>query len=238
MEPVGFKVLYQRGPCLAVCKPAGLSTQAPPGIDSLEVRVKAFLRQRNRLDGEPYLGVPHRLDRPASGVLVLATERKAARRLSRQFERRRIRKTYWALVEGRVEPAEGTWRDYLRKIPGVARSEVVEPEHPQARLAVLHYRRLHADCWGSWLEIELETGRTHQIRVQAAVRGHPVLGDQLYGAVSRFGPQVADERLRAIALHARSLGFRDPVTREDVLVTAPLPAEWVAVGIGEEGPAT
>lgn len=233
MQAPGFELLYEEGPCLAVCKPPGVSTQAPPGIDSLEVRVKAFLKHRDGQAGEPYLAVPHRLDRPASGVLVLATERKAARRLSAQFERRRMQKTYWAVLEGRLEPAEGTWRDYMRKIPAVAQAELIAADHPEARLAVLHYRRLAAGPWGSWLEIVLETGRTHQIRVQAAARGHPVLGDRLYGAASDFGPAVEDERLRAIALHARQLGFRDPTTRQDVIVTAPLPDEWLALGIGE-----
>ncbi len=238
MRPSGFELLYEEGPCLAVCKPSGLSTQAPPGIDSLEVRVKAFLKSRDGQADEPYLAVPHRLDRPASGVLLLATERKAARRLSAQFERRRVQKTYWAVVEGRLEPPEGTWRDFVRKVPGVARAELVAAEHPEARLAVLYYRCLGVGPWGTWLEIVLETGRTHQIRVQAASRGHPVLGDRLYGAASDFGPQVLDERLRAIALHARRLVFRHPISRQDVCVTAPLPPDWLALGINEEGIAT
>jgi len=227
--PHGFDLLYEDGPCLAVCKPAGLLTQAPPGIDSLEVRIKQFLKTRDGKTGNVYLGMPHRLDRPASGVLVVARHVRAARRLSEQFEGRTIRKTYWALVEGAGGDDEGTWEDYLRKIPDVARAEVVERDHPDARHAVLRFRVLQrwADC--RWLEIELETGRNHQIRVQSAARGCPILGDLAYGARQDFGPDVDDQRLRAIALHARSLEFHHPMTRERVGVTAPIPAAWQAV---------
>ena len=101
IRPEGFDILYEEGPCLVVVKPGGVATQAPPGIDSLEVRVKEFLRVRDSKAGNVYLGVPHRLDRPVSGVMVLARHVRAARRLSDQFEARTVRKTYWAVVEGR-----------------------------------------------------------------------------------------------------------------------------------------
>src|SRR5438552_16225005 len=126
MLPTGFDILYEQGPCLVVNKPGGLLTQAPPEIDSLEVRVKRFLKARENKPGNVYLGVPHRLDRPVSGAMVLALHVRAARRLSEQFEERRIRKTYWALTEGSIEPAEGTWTDYLRKINGEPRTVVVD----------------------------------------------------------------------------------------------------------------
>ena len=125
-------------------------------------------------------------------------------------------------MSGRVTPDTGIWEDYLRKIPGEARVEVVPPGHPEGRLAVLHYRTLATADWGSWLEIQLETGRTHQVRIQAAARGHPLLGDAHYGSTVPFGPQYEDHRLRAIALHARSLEFRHPGTKEMVAVTARL----------------
>ena len=219
-------ILYEEGPCLVVCKPPGLATQTPPGIDSLEVRVKSFLAGRAERPGEVYLGVPHRLDRPASGVIVFATRRRAAQRLARQFELRTVKKLYWAWVEGRPDPPAGTWRDYLRKVYGKPQAEVVPAEHPEGRLAVLHYRTLASAGSGCWLEIELETGRTHQVRIQAASRGHPVLGDFQYGAKTPFGPQYADERLRAIALHARTLEFQHPTTKQRVSVTAPVPEFW------------
>jgi len=228
----GFDLLYEEGPCLAVGKPSGILTQAPPGIDSLEVRIKTFLKRRDKKLDEVYLGVPHRLDRPASGAMVFGLEPRATRRLAAQFEARTVHKTYWACVAGRVEPSEGTWRDLVRKIPGRPKAEVVGAEHPEGRQAILHYRTLGETAWGSWLEIELETGRMHQVRIQAASRGHPVLGDVEYGSTIPFGPQHDDWRLRAIALHARSLAFRNPVTRERVAITAPLPEAWRALGIG------
>ncbi|HQU41766.1 MAG: hypothetical protein B7Z73_10370 [Planctomycetia bacterium 21-64-5] len=223
MAPAPIDILHQSASCLVINKPAGMATQAPSQFDSLERRLRAWLAERQPQHGFVYLGVPHRLDRSVSGAIVFATRRRAAFKLSRQFERRQVKKLYWACVEGRVEPAEGTWTDHLRKVYGHPRAEVVPAEHPDSQPAVLHYRTLRQTSHGSWLEIELETGRTHQIRVQASSRGHPVLGDALYGSTVLFGEQYADERLRAIALHARSLSFVDPATNEPVTVEAPLP---------------
>ena len=166
------EILYEEGPCLVVNKPPGILTQAPAGIDSLEVQIKAYLAARERLAGPVYLAVIHRLDRPASGALLFCREKVAANKLSRQFESRRVAKTYWAFVEGEIAPVQGTWTDYLYKIHGMAQAQVVAAEHAGAKHAVLHYHVLCTNETGSWLEIELETGRTHQIRVQAASRGH------------------------------------------------------------------
>jgi len=225
MEP-GFQILFEEGPCLAVCKPPGVPTQAPPGIDSLEVRIKAFLKERDNPPHDVYLAVPHRLDRPASGAMVFATRRRAAQKLSKQFEYREVKKVYWVCVEGCPDPRQGTWQDYLRKVYGKPQAEVVSADHPEGRLAVLHYRTLGTTDWGSWLEVELETGRTHQIRIQASSRGFPVVGDFQYGSKTPFGPQYADERLRAIALHARSLSFEHPTSKQQITVTAPPPEFW------------
>jgi 23S rRNA pseudouridine1911/1915/1917 synthase len=235
MEDFGIDILYQSDPCLVVNKPPGVATQSPPGIGSLETRVKAFLRQRKTVPGDVYLGIPHRLDRPASGAIIFARRAQAAKRLASQFEKRKVEKAYWALVERPVSPSAGTWEDFVRKVPGVARAEVVGADHPEARRAVLHYRVLEERPWGCWLEIDLETGRTHQIRVQAACRGHPVLGDAQYGSRIPFGPPHDDVRLRAIALHARSLTFRHPRTHDIVSVTAPVWDAWNELGVGEPG---
>lgn len=229
--PNGFDILYEEGPCLVVAKPGGVLTQAPPGIDSLGVRIKSFLKVRDSKPGGVYLGVTHRLDRPVSGVMVFAKHVRAARRIAEQFQGRTVQKKYWAVVEGNVMPERGTWRDYTRKIPDVAQAELVEPGHPDGRVAVLHYRVMAHLNETTWLEIELETGRMHQIRVQAASRGHPALGDSQYGSSTAFGPQTDDPRGRWIALHARSLRFRHPMTRETVHQTAPLPEPWLPLSL-------
>ncbi|HEY4309278.1 MAG TPA: RluA family pseudouridine synthase [Pirellulales bacterium] len=228
------KLLYEDGPVLVVRKPAGLLTQAPPGIDSLEARIKSWIKERDSKPGNVYLGVPHRLDRPVSGTLIFARHVRAARRISEQFEGRLVRKVYWACVAGTVTPEAGTWTDFVRKVPGEPRAEIVAADHPEGREAVLHYRILQVRPWGTWLAIELETGRTHQIRVQCASRGHPVLGDQLYGSTTAFGQQHDDERLRAIALHGRSITFRHPMSQEMVSVTAPLADEWDELVAGSQ----
>jgi RluA family pseudouridine synthase len=219
-------VLYDSGPCLAVNKAPGILTQAPAGIDSLEVHVKEFYRQREQKEGNIYLGLPHRLDRPVSGAIVFARHVRAAQRLATQFENRTVTKVYWAIVEGDVQPDEGTWTDHLHKRHGMAQSIVVPPDDPRGKLAVMRYRVLARLNGNAWLEVQLETGRTHQIRVQAASRGHPVIGDTQYGSTQPFGEQFEDERLRAIALHARQLGFNHPMTDEPVDITAPLPTAW------------
>ncbi len=228
-DPLGFEILYEQAGCLVVNKPPGVLTQAPPGIDSLEVRIKTYLGGSNG-PGEVYLGVPHRLDRPATGAIIFAKNLRTLRKLGAQFENRRVHKVYWACIEGQVAAKTGRWEDFLYKVAGEPRAEVVGAGHPEGRPAALHYRVLKTFDWGSWLEIELETGRTHQIRVQAASRDHPVLGDKQYGSTVVFGPQFEDERLRAIALHARSLTFRDPDTRQTVTVVAPVPDYWPQLG--------
>lgn len=222
-----------------VAKPAGLLTQAPLGIDSLEFRIKRFLKARDAKAGLVYLGVPHRIDRPVSGVILFAKNVRSARRISQQFEGRLVEKKYWALVAGEVEPPEGTWTDHLKKIEGEPRSVVVDARDPDGKIAILHYRRiktkdLHVPGLASanvphkatLLEIQLETGRTHQIRVQCAAHGHALLGDELYGSQIPFGPPSDDERARLIGLHARSLKFRHPATHAYLEFTAPLPAYW------------
>lgn len=240
-----LEILYEDSSCLAVLKPAGLSTQAPPGVDCLERRVRDYLHVRAIAAGEPadavYLGIPQRLDRPVSGAIVFAKTRRAARLISRQLERRQVKKIYWACIEGQVAPAEGTWIDFLRKVPNEPRVEVVAGDEPQAQQAILHYRTITNTAFDSantpltthqsqtLLEIELETGRMHQIRVQASSRGHPVVGDVQYGSTSKFGPDTVDPRERAIALHARSLTFRDPETGEMINLTASLGRVWQKV---------
>ncbi|QDU93158.1 RluA family pseudouridine synthase [Lignipirellula cremea] len=235
MTPEGFDILHEEGPLLIVAKPGGLLTQAPPEVDSLETRIKRFLKLRDEKPGKVYLAMAHRLDRPVSGALATAKHVRAARRICEQFEGRLVDKTYWAVVEGQVADDTGEWIDHIRKIPERPVAELVPADHIEGRRAVLRYQVLRRFPTFTWLQIELETGRMHQIRVQCAARGHAVLGDAMYGATSLFGPETVDERARWIGLHARRLALRHPMTREPVAVTAPLPAWWEQIGVVPAG---
>lgn len=256
-----LRVLYEDNHCLAAAKPGGLLTQGvPPGIPTLEAQVKAYLKDRYHKPGRVYLGIPHRLDRPVSGVVLFARNTKAARRLAEQFQKHQVTKIYWAAVGKRDVragpettgqelqvstlalqldsdvsfPEAGTWEDWLLKLPEEARSEVVQPDTPGARRAILHFRRLQFLSDGALVEIRPETGRMHQIRVQAARRGWPIRGDLLYGSMQAFGPPTDLARDRVIALHGRSLTFLHPIRYEPVTVVAPLPETWQSLAIEYE----
>jgi 23S rRNA pseudouridine1911/1915/1917 synthase len=227
-------ILFEDNHCVAVAKPAGLLTQGvPPGIITVEQQVKDYLRMRYGKIGKVYLGIPHRLDRPVSGVVLFARQTKSAQRLAEQFQSRQVVKVYWAAVEGEVQPAEGIWEDWLLKLPDEARSVVVSPDSPGAKHAQLHYRRLATIAGGSLLELRPATGRMHQLRVQAAARGHPIQGDVWYNAQTAFGPLAQHARDRVIGLHARSLTFLHPIRYEPITVVAPLPEWWRQHGISE-----
>jgi 23S rRNA pseudouridine1911/1915/1917 synthase len=220
-------ILFEDNHCLAVAKPAPLLTQGvPAGLPTLETWVKDYLKVKYHKPGNVYLGVPHRLDRPVSGVVLFARNSKAAARLAEQFQKHQVSKVYWALVEGDVSPTEGVWEDYLRKLPDEARAEVVSPDAPGAKAAVLDYRVLQRHDQTALVELRPRTGRMHQLRVQAAYRGHPISGDELYGATTPFGPPAALARDRVIALHARGLTFLHPIRYEPLTVVAPLPEYW------------
>jgi 23S rRNA pseudouridine1911/1915/1917 synthase len=231
-------VLYEDNHCLAVNKPAGLLTQGvPQGIPTLEAMARAYLKEKYHKAGNVYLGIPHRLDRPVSGVVLFARSSKAAARLAEQFRERQVVKVYWALVEpnakGEWPPEEGVWEDWLLKHAEEARSECVAAATEGAREARLRFTRLQTLADAALLEVRPETGRMHQIRVQAASRGWPVSGDEMYGAKRPFGPPAELPRDRFIALHGRGLTFLHPIRYEPVTVSAPLPEYWRF----EQGPA-
>src|SRR6516164_3366602 len=136
-------ILFEDNHCIAAAKPAGLLTQGvPKSIPTLEGMVKAHLKEKHHKPGNVYLGVPHRLDRPVSGVVLFARNSKAAQRLAAQFRDRQVTKIYWGVVEGAVQPREGVWEDWLRKLPDEACAERTSPHADGARLAVLNYRVL------------------------------------------------------------------------------------------------
>lgn len=225
-------ILYEDYHLIAVNKPAPLQTQGPPGVPSLEAMVKAYIKEQYAKPAGVYLGVPHRLDRPVSGVIVFARNTKAAQRLAEQFHNHTAEKVYWAAVLGAVEPADGEWEDWLLKLPDEARTESVDPDTAGAKEAVMGYRVVRSFPGGSLLELRPKTGRSHQIRVQTATRGHPVLGDELYGATQPFGPPADEPRDRVIALHARSLTIVHPIKREPMTFIAPTPPAWRDIADG------
>jgi 23S rRNA pseudouridine1911/1915/1917 synthase len=221
-----LEILYEDNHCLAVSKPAPLLTQAPAGVPSLEAMVKDYLREKYGKAGRVYLGIPHRLDRPVSGVVLFARQTTSAQRLAEQFAKRQVSKSYWGAVEGDVQPPEGRWHDWLLKIKEEARTERVAEGTAGAREAALSYRTLGPCAGGTLVEFLPETGRMHQIRAQTAGRGWPIRGDSLYGAKLPFGPPAELPRDRLIALHARCLTFLHPIRYEPITVAAPLPPAW------------
>jgi 23S rRNA pseudouridine1911/1915/1917 synthase len=155
-------------------------------------------------------------------VVVLARTSKAAQRLTKQFRERETSKFYWALVSG-SPPAQGELRDWLIKDERQQKVIVVAAQTPGAKEAVLRFRVREAMRGGAWLEVELITGRKHQIRVQLAARGWPVLGDAKYGSRESFAS--------GIALHARTLELEHPVQKQPLSITAPVPKAWEKWGV-------
>ena len=223
MDP---EILLEDNHCLAVNKPAGLLSQGDEtGEPTLVDWATADLKARYQKPGNVYVGLVHRLDRPVSGVVLLAKTSKAAARLSVQFREGTVAKVYRVVVEGIVREDEGEWSDSLRKDRGRNVVEVAEGGQ-EARLA---FRVLTRGPKLSALELRPTTGRGHQLRVQLASRGYPILGDRKYGAKSLI--RAADGGHR-IALHARSLTFKHPTKEEVLSVEAPDPADWPGGWIG------
>jgi RluA family pseudouridine synthase len=217
VRPSAFDLLYLDNHLLVVVKPAGLLAQADrTGDPDLLALGKAYLKARFGKPGEVFLGLVHRLDRPVSGVMVLARTSKAAGRLTLQFKERRVDKGYLAVVEGRLED-EGERTDWLLKAGGHVRA--VEAGAPGAKRAVLRWKALAVEGQHTLVEVALLTGRAHQVRVQLAALGAPILGDLRYGAKGEFDG-------RNLALHAFFLGFEHPVRRVPLAFAAPPPPSW------------
>ena len=231
-------VLYEDPHLIIANKPAPLLTQAPPGVPSLEAQVKAYIKAKYAKPAGVYLGIPHRLDRPVSGVVFFARNTKAAQRVHAQFSERHVSKTYWALVEGSPEAETGVWDDWVRKIAEESRTVRATEGEPGAKLATLEYRVLKRFDGFALVELSPLTGRMHQLRVQLAWRGHAVLGDAQYGSARAFGPVAEVARDRAIALHARRLVLAHPFTKAQIAVEAPLPEYWPAEARAFCGPVT
>jgi len=221
MNPV---LLHEDNHCLAVAKPAGMPTQGDAhGAPALIDWVREDLRRRHRKPGQVFVGLVHRLDQPVSGAVLFARTSKGASRLSEQFRSGAIEKIYWAIVEGAPSESEGGWTDWLVKDRARNVSRVAGRGEPEAKEAQLNYRVLEHAGGRSWLELRPIHGRSHQLRVQLASRGLPIVGDVKYGASSRLDAEQGGHR---IALHAWSISYRHPTRGEAIAVLAPVPADW------------
>jgi 23S rRNA pseudouridine1911/1915/1917 synthase len=212
-----LEVLFEDNHLLVIDKQVGLATQGVvEGAPSVVAAAKAYLKRKYAKPGNVYLGVVSRLDASVSGVLVLARTSKAAARLNEQFRDRTAKKVFWAVVEEPPDPPDGELTDWLKKNEKTQRMEVVSRHAAGAQRASLAYRTLSRRPGACLVEIELHTGRKHQIRVQLAHLGCPILGDHKYGSRRKLAA--------GIALHARSLAIAHPVSKELLHFTAPLPA--------------
>ncbi|MDT0630882.1 RluA family pseudouridine synthase [Rubrivirga litoralis] len=229
-----FRVVYLDNHLLVVSKPPGLLAQGDATGDAdLVTLAKAYLKERFDKPGNVFVGLVHRLDRPTSGVVALARTSKAASRLSDQFRRRAVQKRYLAVVDGRLNGA-GRREDWLSSAGGAV--AVVAEGAPGAKRAALSWRVLASRADRTLVDVDLETGRKHQIRVQLAALGAPVLGDFRYGNRTPFAGG------RGIALHAYRLTLEHPTRREPLTFTAPPPPAWdglfdaeVAEAVGRGG---
>ena len=224
-------ILFEEPHFLLINKPAGLFSQAAPGVESVETRLALQIKQRDAHPGQPFIGLPHRLDRGTSGVMLIARNQRALARFGKQFQHRLVRKFYLAVVEGDAPAEPQTWEDYVRKIPDHARVEIVAAGVEGSRRALADATCVTRAGGLSLLRIELHTGRMHQIRVQAAARGMPVVGDAAYGGSIPFHVATGDaeeSRHPPIALHAERIEFRHPRTAVPIAVTARIPDDWTS----------
>ncbi len=220
-----MQVLYEDNHIIAINKVVGEIVQGDKtGDEPLLERVKAYIKVKYNKPGEVFLGLPHRLDRPTSGVVLFARTSKALTRLNEMFkDHETIRKTYWALVEKAPVPSEGCLEHYLVRKEAQNKSFVVQRGTKDSKQAILTYRTLAQLTNYTLVEINLLTGRHHQIRCQLAAIGCPIKGDLKYGA-KRSNPDGG------ISLHARAIDFVHPVSKVDIHIVAPVPADklWQA----------
>ena len=212
-------VLYEDNHCLALAKPPGMpSVGDRTRTLSALAWAREYIKHKHGKPGNVYLGVVHRLDQPVSGVLLFARTSKAAARLNEQFRDGTVQKLYWAIVEGRAAWTERLLEHFLFKDRRRNLVRVVDARQPGAKHARLHASVLIRHGQWSLLQIEPQTGRSHQIRVQLAAVGLPIVGDRKYGARTAFA--------EGIALHAARLVIRHPTRKEPLELVAPLPVTW------------
>ena len=216
-----LEVLFEDNHLLIVNKKSGDIVQGDKTRDKpLSDVVKEYIKEKYNKPGEVFLGVVHRLDRPTSGIIIFARTSKALERLNKMLRERTISKTYWAVVKNTPLKEKDSLIHFLKKNPKNNKSTVFTKETDASKKAILHYSVIKKLDNYSLLEIDLETGRHHQIRAQLAYIGSPIKGDLKYGA-SRSNKDGS------IHLHARKILFTHPVSKENISILAPIPNEVI-----------
>ena len=216
-----LQVLFEDNHIIIVNKRAGDIVQGDKtGDKPLSDVVKEYIKDKYNKPGNVYLGTVHRLDRPTTGLVIFAKTSKVLPRLNKLFLSKDISKTYWALVKNEPKKAEDTLIHWLKKNPKNNKSKAHITEVPDSKKAILHYKTIKKLDNYFLLEVNLETGRHHQIRVQLSSIGSPIKGDLKYG----FDRSNKDA---SISLHARHIEFIHPVKKEPISISAPLPNDPV-----------
>ena len=222
-----MEVVYEDNHIIIVNKQSGEIVQGDKtGDRPLSDIVKDYIKEKYQKPGAVFLGVVHRLDRPVSGLVVFARTSKALTRLNKMFAESEVHKTYWAIVKNTPHEPEGTLIHWLVRNEKQNKSYAYDHERPNAKKAILKYRVISHSANYSLLEVQLMTGRHHQIRCQLAAMGCPIKGDLKYGA-PRSNPDGS------ISLLSRKVAFIHPVSKERITVEAPLPDDplWQAFAI-------
>jgi 23S rRNA pseudouridine1911/1915/1917 synthase len=214
-----LQVIYEDNHIIVVNKRAGDIVQGDKtGDKPLSDVVKGFIADKYNKPGKVYLGTVHRLDRPTTGLVIFSKTSKALPRLNKLFVSKEISKTYWALVKNKPEKEADTLIHWLKKNPKNNKSTAYIKEIPESKKAILHYKTIKKLDNYYLLEVNLETGRHHQIRAQLSSIGSPIKGDLKYG----FDRSNKDA---SISLHARNIKFTHPVSQDNLNITAPLPKD-------------
>ncbi len=222
-------ILYEEPHFILINKPSGLFSQSAPGIENVQETLITQLATRDQHPGRPFIGLPHRLDRGTSGVMLLARNQRALKRFGEQFHSRKVGKHYLAVVQGEMPLQTQTLSDYLRKIPDKPLAEIVPADAEGAKLAEMIVQPIVACDAYTLVDVQLLTGRMHQIRLQLASRGFPVVGDWSYGSSQTFGPLDPEGFRQCLALHCRQLDFRHPQTAKAMSISAPVSAHWMTL---------
>ena len=214
-----LEVLYEDNHLIIINKKIGDIVQGDKtGDKPLSEVVKDYIKFTYQKPGKVFLGVVHRLDRPTSGVVIFAKTSKALERMNKMLREKTIEKTYWALVEGHADKPEATLEHYLKKNPKNNKSTAFVKETKDSKKAILHYKTILELDHYTLLEINLETGRHHQIRCQLSMNGNAIKGDLKYGS-------KRSNKNGGIHLHAARIRFNHPVKKEEIIVSAPTPKD-------------